>query len=65
MGPRTRKFVGSIGVLVFLAAYIWAAATASEFVPKHPAAQLAFFALAGTLWGVPLLPLIAWMQKKG
>jgi ABC-type maltose transport system permease subunit len=65
MGPRTRKAVGSLGVLAFLAFYMWLAITVSEYVPKHWAAQLAFFAAAGTLWGVPILPLFTWMQKKG
>ena len=65
MGPRTRKLVGSIAVLAFLCVYIWAAITLSERVPNHWAAQLAFFAVVGIGWGVPLLPLFAWMQRKG
>ena len=65
MGPRTRKLVGSIGVLAFLAAYIWVVIGVSAYVPKHWAAQLAFFAVAGMGWGVPILPLFTWMQKKG
>jgi ABC-type maltose transport system permease subunit len=65
VGPRTRKLVGSIGVLMFLAVYVWAAITVGEYVPRHWAAQLAYFATAGLLWGVPILPLFAWMQKKG
>ena len=65
MGPRTRKFFGSIAVVAFLIFYIWLAASMSVFVPDHPAAEFAFYALAGTLWGVPLLPLFAWMQRKG
>jgi hypothetical protein len=65
MGPRTRKAIGSIVVVAFLIFYIWLAGSVSVFVPDHPAAELAFYAFAGTLWGVPLLPLFTWMQKKG
>lgn len=65
MGPRLRKFIGSLGVVAFLAAYIVAVVAIAERLPSHWAAQIAFFALAGVLWGVPILPLFAWMQKKG
>jgi hypothetical protein len=32
-------------------------------VPKHWAAQMVYYVLAGTLWGVPILPLISWMNR--
>lgn len=65
MGPRTRKAVGSVGVIAFLTVYVWAAIGVGERLPQHWAAQLAFYGLAGVLWGVPLFPLISWMHRKG
>lgn len=65
MGPRTRKGIGSILVIVFLCFWVWLATSLAVFVPDDFLAQLAFFAVAGTTWGVPLLPLFAWMQAKG
>ncbi|WP_421931362.1 DUF2842 domain-containing protein [Phenylobacterium sp.] len=63
MSARVRKFVGGIGILVFLAAYIWGMSTLSEYVPDQWALKLAFFAVAGIGWGVPILPLLSWMNR--
>jgi len=63
MPPRLRKFVGLLAVLAFLALYIWAAATIADRLPDNRLVQLVYFVLAGTLWGVPLLPLMTWMQR--
>ncbi len=64
MGPRTRKAIGSVIVVAFVTTWIAIAVSVSIFVPKHWAAQLIFYAVAGMFWGVPLLPLIRWMQAK-
>jgi hypothetical protein len=63
MSPRVRKLVGSAGVLAFLGVYVWAAASIADHLPDGTAAQLAYFAVVGTLWGVPLFPLITWIQS--
>ncbi len=63
MSARVRKFIGLIGVLAFLAAYVVAVSKLADHVPKHWAAQLAFFLVAGLGWGVPILPLISWMNR--
>ena len=63
MPARTRKLVGSLGVLAFLGVYIWAAASVAERLPDSTWVQLVYFAVVGTLWGVPLFPLIAWVQR--
>jgi hypothetical protein len=60
---RTRKLIGLVGIIAFLAAYIWLMATLGGLVPEHWAAQLVFYAIAGTAWGVPILPLISWMNR--
>ena len=63
MSPRARTLVGSIGVLAFLGFYIWAATAIAERLPDSTVVQLVYFALVGSLWGLPLFPLIAWVQR--
>ncbi|MEW5684277.1 MAG: DUF2842 domain-containing protein [Pseudomonadota bacterium] len=63
MNPRARKFIGMIAILAFLAFYVVVIVTVGEHIPKHWVAQLAYFGLAGCLWGVPLFPLIRWMNR--
>jgi hypothetical protein len=41
---------------------MWLAATVFGYLPKQPWVQLAYMAVAGILWGVPLFPLISWMS---
>lgn len=60
---RVRKLIGGFGLMVFLAAYIWAVTTLGEYIPKHWAFQLAFYGVAGIGWGVPILPLLSWMNR--
>jgi hypothetical protein len=60
---RARKLIGLFAILGFLVAYAAVIATLADHVPKHWAAQLVFFVLAGTLWGAPLLPLFRWMNR--
>ena len=63
MSARVRKFIGGIGIMAFLGAYVIAAVNIGERLPDHWAAQLAFFGLVGIAWGVPILPLISWMNR--
>src|SRR5918998_740813 len=55
--------LGAIVLLFILGVYVWAAATLAERLPDSTPVQLAYFALVGTLWGVPLFPLITWIQS--
>ena len=64
MGLRTRRAVASIGIMIFLVGYIWAAIAVGERIPDHPLALLTYYALAGTLWGLPLFPLLSWAEGK-
>ena len=59
MTPRLKKLLGSIGVLGFIVMYIGAAGALSRFVPDNAVARLAYFAVVGMAWGVPIIPLIA------
>ena len=63
MSPRLRKLIGLFAILAFLTIYVIVASTIGDYIPDHWAAQLAFYAVAGTLWGVPLFPLIRWMER--
>lgn len=64
MGLRTRRAIASVGIVVFLAFYVWLVIAIGAHVPDHPLAQLLYFGVAGTLWGVPLLPLMSWAEGK-
>jgi hypothetical protein len=64
MGLRTRRAIASVGIVVFLVFYVWLVIAVGARVPDHPVATLLFYGLAGTLWGVPLLPLMSWAEGK-
>jgi hypothetical protein len=63
MSARVRKAIGGVGILAFLGVYIWLAATLGGMVPDLWFVRLAFYAVAGVAWGVPLIPLIIWMNR--
>ena len=63
MSPRLKKFIGLIAILAFAFIYIVAAVTLGGYLPDHWAARLAYYAIVGTVWGVPLFPLIKWMNR--
>jgi hypothetical protein len=63
MSARLRKLVGLVGILTFLLFYAGAVAQLAGHVPEHGPWQLIYFVLAGVLWGVPILPLISWMNR--
>ena len=64
MNPRIRKLVGTIAILVFLFLYVSAAVTLADHLPKHPAVTLIYFLIVGTAWGLPLFPLLSWMNRE-
>ena len=65
MHVRTRKLVGTIVLLVFLASYATAAAViGSGRIALAPQwVQFAFFLTMGLLWVVPAGLLVRWMQR--
>ena len=62
MSSHVRKLLGSLAVLLFLSAYIAVAVTLADHLPDNRLVELAFFAVVGIAWGVPLLPLFTWME---
>lgn len=63
MPPRLRRFIAAMGVLVFLAGYVWAVIAIGDRLPDHPLIDLLFYGIAGIAWGVPLYPLFRWAEK--
>ncbi len=64
MSPRLRKFIGLIAILAFCAFYVVVVVTVGDYLPDHWAVRLIYYAVAGTAWGVPLFPLIRWMNQE-
>ena len=65
MSSSARKFIGMVALAIFLLVYLVTASVVGDRLPDNLAVKLAYFALAGTLWGVPLFPLIKWMNREG
>ncbi|CAN7225880.1 DUF2842 domain-containing protein [Phenylobacterium sp. LjRoot225] len=63
MSARVRKFIGLIGILIFVAAYALAASKIADHLPNNIAVQLAFYVVVGMAWGLPILPLLRWMNS--
>jgi len=65
MKVRTRKFIGTITLLVFLAVYatLAMAVGASQLIIESKYMQWIYFLVAGLAWLVPAGVLIRWMQK--
>ena len=63
MNPRLKKLIGSLAILLFLFGYVVAALAIGDHLPEHWAAQLAYYVVVGTAWGLPLIPLMKWMNR--
>jgi hypothetical protein len=63
MTARVRKLIGGAGIILFLILYIGAAVQIANLLPANGAVKLAYFAIVGIGWGVPIIPLITWMNR--
>lgn len=65
MTQSSRKLAGTVLTLVVLVAYVWiATAIYTVFLTGAPAwVLLAYFAVAGLLWAVPISFIIRWMAR--
>ena len=65
MNMRTRKLVGTVALLVFLAAYAFLATAAAGFlqVSGSKVVELVYYIVGGLAWVVPAALLVRWMQK--
>ena len=58
-----RRIIASVGIVLFLCLYVIGVSDVGRHLPAHNAIlTLVYYALAGTLWGVPILPLISWSE---
>ena len=64
MPARLRKLIGLVAMLAFMAVYVVLASKLGDLVPDHWAARLVYYAVVGTAWGLPLFPLIRWMNTE-
>ncbi len=62
MNKRARKALGGLGIIAFLILYAVAAVTLAGHLPDNRAIQMIYFVVAGIAWGLPLVPLIKWME---
>ena len=63
MGARTRKAIGSALILLFLLFYIGLAGWIGTLLPNQWLIRLVYYAVVGTAWGAPLIPLLTWMNR--
>jgi hypothetical protein len=63
MGPRLRKLIGGLAMLVFLGLYVAAAVTLVDRLPNWGWLKGLYFIVVGIGWGIPLIPLLTWMDK--
>lgn len=63
MHPRLRRFVACVTVLAFLFFWIWGAISIADMLPDIWWVDMIFFVVAGTGWGLPLIPLLRWAEK--
>ncbi|MFA5988512.1 MAG: DUF2842 domain-containing protein [Sphingomonas sp.] len=61
--PSWRKPVGVLALLVLITAWAVLIASLSGIVGGWPAlVQIAFYAVAGVVWIVPVKPMLRWME---
>ena len=66
MRRRTRKFIGTSVVILFVPVYALVAMALAQAHPLREASaivQIFCFAVLGLVWIVPMMPLIKWMEK--
>ena len=65
MRIRTRKLVGTIGLLVLVAAWALMMMAFAQFAlrAQNGIVVFLFYVVAGIGWVLPAMPLIAWMQR--
>ncbi|CAH1671863.1 conserved hypothetical protein [Hyphomicrobiales bacterium] len=65
MRRRTRKFLGTVFMLVFVCVYALVAMALAQgrVQASSKGIQMAFYVIVGLAWILPLLPLIRWMER--
>jgi hypothetical protein len=65
MPQRLRKLIGAVLLVAFVIVYALTAMTlAAAKLPGAPGwVAFLYYLVAGLIWVVPVLPLVAWMQR--
>ena len=58
-----RRAIACGGIIIFLIIYVILAAKLGSLIHGGKFLAMIYYALAGTLWGIPLIPLIAWSEN--
>lgn len=64
---RIRKLIGALFLVAYVIVYALVAMALAQSRPLQEAAtwmQPFLYALLGTIWIVPLLPVVAWMARE-
>ena len=66
MTPRIKKLIGTVIILVWLVVYAILAAGFGRLILPHAGqiGALAYYAVAGLLWAVPIGLLLPWMYRE-
>ncbi len=66
MHPRIKKLIGAVAIVLWIPLYALVAMAVGVHVLARDnwVAQLAYYALAGTLWIVPIGLLLPWMHRE-
>ena len=65
MNIRTRKFIGTLGLLALVVVWSLTGMTVAQlpWLAASKLAQAIFYVVAGLGWVLPAMPLIAWMSR--
>ena len=58
-----RRAIACAAILVILVLWILAAAAIADHLPQNALLALAFYAVAGIGWCLPVIPVIAWSEN--
>jgi len=66
MSPRTKKLIGTLGLLLWLLIYVGImTVVAMAVLPRaHWTVELLFYAIAGMAWIFPVGFLLPWMHRE-
>lgn len=63
MHPRVRALIGCLALVAFVPLYIWAATLIAAHLPDNRWVWLIFYPVVGLAWGLPVIPLLSWINK--
>jgi hypothetical protein len=66
LSPRIKKLIGAIVMLVWIPVYALIAMIFAIKILPHAGGLASFFyyAIAGTLWTIPIAAMLPWMQRE-